>query len=127
MNERHVPSLLYFEVTADDLDRAAQFYRDVFGWAVGPAEGTEDYYVMETGSEDQPGVTGGVVPRFDAYESTINTFDVADVDAFAQRIAEAGGEVLAPKIAIPGVGFVQYCQDTEGNTFGIMQLDESAS
>ena len=93
----------------------------------GPAEGTEDYYVIETGSEEQPGVTGGVVPRFDAYESTINTFDVADVDAFAQRIAEAGGEVLAPKIAIPGVGFVQYCQDTEGNTFGVMQLDESAS
>jgi uncharacterized protein len=67
------------------------------------------------------------VPRLDAYESTINTFDVDNLEESARKIAEAGGEVLAPKIAIPGVGFIQYCQDTEGNTFGILQYDESAS
>jgi predicted enzyme related to lactoylglutathione lyase len=122
-----VPHLVYFEVTADDLKRAAQFYRDAFGWAIVQPDAAADYYEIETGSKDDPGVPGGVVGRSNAYESVINTFDVDDVDEFAKKIAEAGGEVLAPKIAIPGVGFFQYCQDTEGNTFGIMQYDESAS
>ncbi len=26
-----------------------------------------------------------------------------------------------PKMKIPGVGFHAYCQDTEGNIFGIME------
>jgi predicted enzyme related to lactoylglutathione lyase len=121
-----VPHLVYFEVTADDLDRAAQFYRDVFGWAIAQPDAGEDYYEIETGTRTDPGIPGGVVGRFNAYESVINTFDVDDVDEFAKKIAEAGGEVLAPKISIPGVGFIQYCQDTEGNTFGIIQYEEPA-
>jgi predicted enzyme related to lactoylglutathione lyase len=118
---------VYFEVTADDLERAAQFYKDVFGWSVEPGEDADDYYAIETGTGEDAGVPGGVVPRYNAYESVINTFDVDDVDDFARKISEAGGEVLAPKIAIPGVGYIQYCQDTEGNTFGILQYEESAS
>lgn len=119
--------LVYFEVTADDLERAAQFYRDVFGWAVAPGEDADEYYEIETGTRDDPGTPGSVVARFNAYESVINTFDVDDVDEYARKISEAGGEVLAPKISIRGVGYIQYCQDTEGNTFGIMQFEESAS
>ena len=120
-------SLVYFEVTADDLERAVQFYRDVFGWEITPLEGEDEYYEVETGTAEDPGVPGGVVPRMEEYESTINTYDVENIEESARKIAEAGGEVLAPKIAIPGVGFVQYCQDTEGNTFGILQYDESAA
>jgi uncharacterized protein len=29
-------------------------------------------------------------------------------------------------MAIPGVGYLVYCQDTEGNTFGMMQADPAA-
>ncbi len=122
-----MPSLVYFEVTADDLERAVEFYRDVFGWELTREDGDDEYYMIDAGTGDGPGITGGVVPRFNAYESTVNTFDVDDVDAFARKITEAGGEVLAPKVTIPGVGFIQYCQDTEGNTFGVMQFDEAAS
>lgn len=31
-----------------------------------------------------------------------------------------------PKTAIPGIGYHAYCQDTEGNVFGIMEEDPSA-
>jgi uncharacterized protein len=122
-----VPHLVYFEVTADDLERAAQFYRDVFGWAIAQPDAADDYHEIETGSKNDPGVPGAVVVRGNAYESVINTYDVDDVDEFAKKISEAGGEVLAPKVSIRGVGYIQYCQDTEGNTFGIMQYEESAS
>ncbi|MFQ6133586.1 MAG: hypothetical protein ACE5R4_16215 [Armatimonadota bacterium] len=42
------------------------------------------------------------------------------------KVEQSGGEVLAPKMAIPGVGYHTYCKDTEGNVFGIMQDDPSA-
>ncbi len=31
-----------------------------------------------------------------------------------------------PKTTLPGVGYLAYCQDTEGNVFGVMQEDRSA-
>jgi hypothetical protein len=37
------------------------------------------------------------------------------------------GKVALPKIAVPGVGWLAYCQDPEGNMFGMMQNDTSAA
>jgi uncharacterized protein len=51
---------------------------------------------------------------------------VPSVDEFAAKIAQNGGRVVMPKRAVPGVGWMAYCQDTEGNVFGIMQTDSSA-
>jgi len=57
---------------------------------------------------------------------TTNTIDVPSVDEFMSKITEAGGKIIAPKHSIPGVGYFASCQDTEGNTFGIMEEDTSA-
>jgi predicted enzyme related to lactoylglutathione lyase len=35
--------------------------------------------------------------------------------------------VAVPKMAIPGVGWLAYCTDTEGNVFGLMQNDPNAA
>ncbi len=29
-------------------------------------------------------------------------------------------------MAVPGIGWLAYCIDTEGNTFGVLQADEAA-
>jgi uncharacterized protein len=39
---------------------------------------------------------------------------------------EHGGKVIVPKTAVPGVGYLIYCQDTESNVFGILQEARSA-
>jgi predicted enzyme related to lactoylglutathione lyase len=57
---------------------------------------------------------------------TENTIDVPSVDEFAKKVTEQGGKVVVPKMAIPGVGYMAYCMDTEGNVFGIMHEDSSA-
>ena len=31
-----------------------------------------------------------------------------------------------PKMAVPGVGYMTYCKDTEGKIFGIMLMDPTA-
>ena len=34
-----------------------------------------------------------------------------------------GGVLLEGPMPIPGVGYLAYCRDTEGNVFGLMQDD----
>jgi uncharacterized protein len=119
-------NLIYFEICVDDLESAAQFYSNVFDWDISPSEDSPDYWSIDHGKESDKGISGGLSARFDEQNSTINTFEVPSLDSYAKKIAENGGKVLAPKFSIPGQGYVQYCQDLEGNTFGIMELDESA-
>ena len=120
-------SLVFFELSADDVQRAVKFYRDVFGWKIEGVEEAGDYCMISTGDEDEGAISGAIMERADPYESTINTFDVPNLDSFARKITEAGGEVIAPKQSIPGLGYVQYCRDTEGNTFGVIEYDDPAS
>ena len=78
------------------------------------------------GGEGEPGIDGGIMRREQFSENTVNTIDVPDIDEYIEKIQEAGGKVTQPKMAIPGVGYAAYLQDTEGNTFGIMQNDPDA-
>ena len=38
----------------------------------------------------------------------------------------SGGIVITPKHAVPGVGYMVYFKDPEGNVFGLMEEDPSA-
>ena len=116
----------HFEISVDDPERAIKFYTDAFGWKIKKWEGPMDYWLITTGPEDQPGIDGGLMKREHPGASTTNTIDVPSVDEFISKITEAGGKIVAPKQSIPGVGYFAYCQDTEGNTFGIMEEDTSA-
>jgi predicted enzyme related to lactoylglutathione lyase len=116
----------HFEISVDDPERAIKFYTDAFGWEIKKWEGPMDYWLIMTGPKDQPGIDGGLMKREHPGASTTNTIDVPSVDEFISKITEAGGKIIAPKQSIPGVGYFAYCQDTEGNTFGIMEEDTSA-
>ncbi len=79
-----------------------------------------DYWLVETGAADQPGINGGITRRM-AEATTVNTVDVPDVDEYVRKVEAAGGKVVMPKGKVPGVGDLAYCSDTEGNVFGIIQ------
>ncbi len=119
--------VIHFDLSADDPERAAEFYRRVFNWPVNKWEGPEDYWLISTGTEKEPGVTGGVAGRIKPEDTTAVVFDVASVDEMAAKVIQAGGQIRESKKAIPGVGYLVMCRDTEGNTFGIMQLEETTT
>ena len=120
-----MPRVIHFEIPADDPDRAIRFYESVFGWKTSAWGGPIDYWLVTTGPENQPGINGAIMRKTDQ-QTTCNSIDVSSVDEFSKKIVEAGGKVLTPKTAIPGVGYFAYCADTEGNVFGIMQEDTTA-
>jgi len=132
--------VIHFEVHAADPGRAAGFYREAFGWEIRewviPGVELPDehrYWQVTTGEEGEPGIDGGIVfRRGPAPEpgrdpgAFVCTLGVDSVDDSLRRVAAAGGAVAVPKMPIPGVGWLAYCTDTEGNLFGVMQDDPSA-
>lgn len=118
--------IVHFDIYSDEPERAIKFYTDVFGWKVVKWEGPMDYWLVTTGPDDMPGINGGIGRRTEPADRTINTIDVASVDESMAQVAAAGGKVVSPKMAIPGVGWFAMCLDTEGNKFGLMQEDPKA-
>ncbi|MDQ1590578.1 MAG: uncharacterized protein QOG71_1205 [Pyrinomonadaceae bacterium] len=124
-----MPRVIHFELSADDPERAVKFYDEVFGWKTQRWDGPQSYWLLTTGEQGQPGIDGGLMKRSDnplPQTSATNTIDVPSVDDYAQKITEHGGKIVIPKGAVPGIGYIAYCEDTEGNVFGIMQFDPSA-
>jgi predicted enzyme related to lactoylglutathione lyase len=132
--------VVHFEIHAADPERAAAFYRTVFGWDVkewvmpGVQVSNESrFWMATTGAEPAPGINGGILFRrgsppvegqpVNAYVCTI---DVASLDESLHLVVAAGGMLAVPRMPIKGIGWLVYCKDTEGNIFGMTQYDASA-
>ena len=126
-----MPRVIHFEVHAEDPKRAIRFYTSLFGWEFKKWEGPQDYWVITTGPNDQPGINGGMIRRQGIVDGTaviayVCTVDVPSVDEHVRKIAAAGGSIVVPKMPIPGVGWLAYGKDTEGNILGVMEADPKA-
>ncbi|WP_455368196.1 VOC family protein [[Eubacterium] cellulosolvens] len=121
-----MPRVVHFEISADEPDRAEKFYRETFGWKIEKWEGPVDYWLITTGEESEQGINGAIKKREQPQQSTTNTIEVPSIDEFIKKVDQNGGKVLMPKMTIPGIGYHTYCQDTEGNVFGIMESSENA-
>ncbi len=123
---------MYFEIHVDNPDRAEAFYSRLFGWKFHRHESQGsipvDYRRIETG-----GTAGGMLKRpadtpppecgVNAY---VCSFETDDFDKLQEKIIQSGGKVALPKFAVPGVCWQGYFLDTEGNTFGLFEVDEQA-
>ena len=126
-----MPRVVHFEIHAADPERAVNFYQTLFGWTFQKWEGPMDYWLIITGPDDQRGINGGLVRRQgeidgQAVIAYVCTVDVEDLDASVQSALDNGGQIALAKMPIPGVGWLAYCKDTEGNIFGMMQNDPNA-
>jgi uncharacterized protein len=119
-----MPVPVHFEICADDVKRAMKFYSRIFDWTIEKVDG-EDYWSISGGNhEEEFPITGGLMERADSLDSTLLTFEVDSLDDFARKITEAGGKIVTPKLSIAGLGDIQYCRDTEGNSFGIVEYEK---
>jgi predicted enzyme related to lactoylglutathione lyase len=126
-----MPRVVHFEIHAEDPTRAVKFYEKLFGWNFQKWDGPMEYWMVITGADGEPGINGGLLRRQGTIDGQaviayVCTVDVPNVDASVSTAVENGATVAVPKMPIPGVGWLAYCKDTEGNIFGIMQADESA-
>lgn len=128
--------IVHFEIQADEPERAAQFYRDVFGWEITKWEGGQmEYWMVMTAPKDslEPGISGGLLRRptqTPSPECGTNAFTctavVENYDEIEKKILAHGGKIAMPKMALLGMAWQGYYLDTEGNVFGIHQPDPNA-
>ncbi len=127
-----MPRVVHFEVPADDPERAARFYKSVFGWGIEKWNGPMEYWMVTTGPEGEMGINGGIMRRMGQADggsptAYVCTVDVDALDKYVAKVETNGGTIVAPKMAVPGIGWMAYCKDTEGNQFGLMQSEEKAA
>jgi len=123
--------VIHFEIHADDLERAIGFYESSLGWQFTKWEGPGEYWLIKTGSQDEPGINGGLMRRQaqlsgDGVSAFVCTVQVESIEDTASKVEQSGGTISIPKFSVSGVGWVAYFKDTEGNTFGALEPLERA-
>src|SRR6266542_6054258 len=118
---------IFFEIHADDVQRAANFYQSIYGWRFTRNLGAPvEYMDIETGHSragllKRPVQTPSPGQGANAF---ICSVEVKNFDVVAARVVANGGQVALEKFPVPGRCWQGYFLDTEGNTFGIFEVDE---
>lgn len=110
-------AMCWNELQTTDIDAAAAFYRDLFGWTAEPFEASPDpYLIIKNGERSNGGIRPlgqeGVPPHWLVY------FAIDDIDAGLARAQELGGTKLAGPIDI-GVAKIGVVQDPQGAVFAL--------
>lgn len=108
----------WFEIPANNLTRAKSFYETILGLELAENEmGPKKmaWFPMEQGA---PGAAGTLIEG-DGYTpsltGTVVYMHVENVDATLDKINDAGGKTLEPKMNIGEHGFIAHFEDCEGN------------
>ncbi|MBD3197976.1 MAG: VOC family protein [Candidatus Lokiarchaeota archaeon] len=118
--------LIHFELNVENIQKTIKFYEGVFGWKFEKWEGPQDYWLITTGDESETGIDGGLGLLEEGFPTVVNTIEVGNIDEVIKTIKKNGGEIIRPKHAVPGVGWIAYFKDLEGIVSGIMQEDPDA-
>ena len=135
-----MPTIVHFEIPADDVERAKKFYTDLFGWKIEKWPGmnsgdssssSSSSYDMEywkittTDEKGNKALGGGMIKRQMPQQPNINYIDVKSVDEYSSKVEKIGGKVVVSKRAVPEMGYFAVCLDTENNAFAIWESSES--
>lgn len=102
----------WFQLPADDAQRAWGFYAEVFGW------NPESAYA---GATQVGAINGEIAERSEDLRHPRLVIRVDDLDESLRRITEAGGKLLVDPTEIPSIGMVYATfADTEGNSVNVV-------
>jgi uncharacterized protein len=122
--------VVHFEIPTDDVARASEFYRSVFGWDLRDmSEFGMDYTIAMTVPVDEEtqipteagAINGGMMKRSDQTPSPVITMEVEEITATLADIEAKGGSTVQPRTPIEGMGAFAYFKDPEGNVMGLWE------
>jgi uncharacterized protein len=122
----------YFDLTVRDLSAARRFFEAALGWRFERFPMPYEYYRIQAGPADEPGIDGGIGALADAevaggQPSATLTVPVPELDAALARVTQAGGSVVEPRMPIPGIGWYATCAEPGGLRFGLIEADAHAA
>lgn len=115
----------WIDFSAHDLDAAAAWYGELFGWTIARQEGHggPPYAFFMHGEHTAAGVgqmsdemkTMGIPPMWNSYVF------VEDCAAAEKKAAELGATVTVPTFEVPGHGKLCYVMDPQGTSIAMWQ------
>jgi predicted enzyme related to lactoylglutathione lyase len=114
----------WFEIPANDLDRAQKFYQGMLAQDLKRVEfnGTR----MAMFPAEEPAVSGALIAdgkRKPAIDGSLLFLNVeGQLDACLKRVPGAGGSILVPRTDIAPHGFIAIVRDSEGNSVGLHSM-----
>src|SRR5476649_125698 len=124
--KKKIPAnIVWFEIPADRPERAKAFYGKLFGWKFNPLPHMADYSHIDTGGPDAS-PDGGLMKRMHPGQSITQYVNVPSITKYVAKVKKLGGEICKPKNAVPGMGYLAICRDTEDNTFALWEMNPKA-
>lgn len=115
-------TVCWADLITPEPQRAAEFYKEVFGWEAEPGKDGNGYLHVKNGSE----YIGGIPP---AHQSTPNApphwmlyFLVQDADQSSAQAKEAGATMYMPPMTVEGVGRWSIVADPQGAVLALFQV-----
>ena len=110
--------VVHWEFWSQEPEKVSEFYESVFDWNIRHLS-EMDYRLVETGGEG--GINGGIMkPQAGPWPGNLAFYiDVDDLDAYAQKITDAGGKIVVDRMEVPGVGFLALFEDPDGRVLGL--------
>ncbi|QDP39899.1 VOC family protein [Radiobacillus deserti] len=108
-----------FELSSQEPEKAVAFYVNVFGWQV--AEPQWDYWEVQTGDNQLPGINGGIGkgPHDFPHGSRIQ-IEVDSIDDTISMAKKQGAMVVREKMEFENF-YLAYLVDPVGNGVGIIE------
>ena len=114
-----MPNIVYFEIPANNIDRAKHFYHALLGWKIEPTKVPMDqaaaaamqYHDISTGEAQEGTLTMGGLYKRQMSELIINHVAVEDIDKVLGKVeqawredhdAENGNKICRPECDHPG-------------------------
>lgn len=120
--------VVHFEIPAEDIERAKEFYAKCFSWSF-TSYPEMQYYIVNTIELDEkmtpkkPGaINGGMMKKSNQISSPVITINVENIEESMEKIKEQGGEIIMGKQTVGDMGYSAYFKDTEGNIMGLWQM-----
>lgn len=121
----------YFDLSVPDVAQAKAFFEAVLGWRFEKFNMPYEYYRIQAGPANEPGIDGGIggvkdAPLSEGRPMTLITIPVSNLDDAFARVVAHGGSIVEPRLPIPGIGWYATCAEPGGLKFGLIEPDAVA-
>ena len=115
--------VVYFEIPVIDIDRATNFYSNVFHFKFDTSIIDNNEMALFPFTQENSGISGALA-KGEIYKPTkdgvLIYFNTANIDETLKLAITNGGQILFPKTD-NGIGLVAEFEDTEGNRIALYQ------
>lgn len=110
--------ITHVDIPVSDLEKAGEFYGEVFGWQISAPPGFEDYPMWQAPNKISG---GGLAPRSEGFTQPRSTVEVDSIEDTLAKVTQIGGTVLMEKSPITDTSWWAVFADPDGNEIGLYE------